>query len=312
MLRKSSPCLPQAPQPLAIGAAPNAENLLVAQAEAGGAGFEFGTAQYAPLLLEDGSGRFQVDVLGGTVRPRTFMIRFADIDPKTVSAIEEDLSVMSRIIAKTVKEKDDDAVTAMGMKIRSLPASGAQNLYLDGYGALLLFNVRFPLVEPAEAPEKETAKDAPDSTWEQAKRELYGPRELPASARVWTSHQAREEFDATKVTKLKESILKALKDGTNIRNLKPNEFITVVVSGPDYGVTRRVSRIVRSGKDDSTPNLPAINAYALASPNRWAVAAPGGGNSVMTLRAKKSDTDAFAKGSLTFDEFQKKVSIANY
>ena len=33
---------------------------------------------------------------------------------------------------------------------------------------------------------------------------------------------------------------------------------------------------------------------------------------VMTIRVKKSDADAFAKGNLTLDEFRKKARISNY
>jgi hypothetical protein len=271
------------------------------------------------------SGDFRYDGFGGTLRPRTLVIRSADLDQKAQSNLEEDLNVMSRIFAKALKEKggDEDALTAMGMKIRTLSISGQsgiQNMYLDGYGALFLMSVRFPLLPQPEAPEKEASKEPADSTWEEAKRELYGPKETGANVRTWeySSNKPREEYDAKKVAKLKESLLHALKNATNIRKLKSDDFITVAVAGADNVAVRTwalpsvYSSPERRKETELKDNVDRNVGNVVVRRGVRDVRGASGGETTMTIRVKKSDVDAFAKGSLTFEDFQKKASIATY
>src|SRR5207247_9731478 len=83
---------------------------------------------------------------------------------------------MSRILDKTVAKKlDDRGNRLMGINVLFAPGSGSiRKLYLEGYGALFLLNVNFPLLPPPEKAEATKEKSETDSTWEDAKQELYG------------------------------------------------------------------------------------------------------------------------------------------
>jgi hypothetical protein len=62
-----------------------------------------------------------------------------------------------------------------------------------------------------------------------------------------------------------------------------------------------------AGGVDPTTGLPAGQRAILADAGN-----SGMRNSIMTIRVKKSDVDAFAKGKLTLDEFRKKAGTAIY
>jgi hypothetical protein len=248
-------------------------------------------------------------VFAGNSRSRNLIISAGGADNKRFSNIEEDLNIMSRILAKSLKEKgvgrEKDDVTAMGMKIRALTLSGSssvQNIYLDGYGALFLLNVPFPLVAPAEPVETESKKEAEDSTWEEAKKELYGPRESGKRANWLNKSATTVPYDERKVEKLKSALIQSLKNASNIRDLKPEEFVTITVIGaPNTSAKGGDGLIVQQGKTRIT------------SARRFSIdgAAPQN-ETMMVLRAAKSDIDAFTQGKTGLDELQTKVKISNY
>jgi hypothetical protein len=258
---------------------------------------------------------------------RALIIRSTDTDPKTQANLEEDLAVMSRIFDKALAEKlgkQQSARTAMGINVYFTPGtSPIRSLYLDGYGALFMLNAGFPLLSPPARPEPQKEETPTGSTWEEAKRELYGQ---PAEARVAAGPV--EEYDESKVNQLKDALLEALKSATNIRNLKSDDSVTVCVFGgagaaPVRTRTSSTVRVVRmNGGAAPPPGYTASGTATLppgytAAPNeQWVMA--GGDNgapargTIMTIRVKKSDVDAFAKGRLNLDEFRKKASITAY
>jgi hypothetical protein len=196
----------------------------------------------------------------------------------------------------------------MGINVLFGPGSGSiRNLFLEGYGALFLLNVNFPLLPPPEKAQPTKEKSETDSTWEEAKQELYGQSDAWAQVgktlKFSMSPAPQQEYDKDKVDDLTESLLEALKNATNIRNLKADESITVCVFG---GVS------VAPGK---TWLKRAPNATD-ADRDEVLITEPGDGRpaygTIMTIRVKKSDADAFAKGKLNLDDFRKKASITTY
>lgn len=317
-LAQDAPTAPLAPVPLTVQDTVNAPPLILQPSPAAPADNLLNLAQAnveLPQAQPRGGGafvwnpldgQFSVNSVGGSARPRTLVIRSGGTDDKAFASVEEDLNVMSRILTKAVKEKtlEEDNVTAMGMTIRTLAVGGqsaVQNIYLDGYGALFLLNVRFPLLAPPKTADEETPKEAADSTWEEARQELYGSK-VSSSRRVWVGK--REEFDAKKVARLKDALLKALKNATNIRNVKSGEFITVVVAGADSGPRGRLA-VQKNGSQYNT-FAPRQFDYLIGGPRG------DDGESLMTLRVKKSDVDDFDKGNTDFDKFKAKVTIAVY
>src|SRR5262245_59979526 len=156
---------------------------------------------------------------------KPLVVRSSDMSPKDEANLEEDLAVMAHLLDKALDDLPTGqarARTAMGIDLFVAPNAGTiRSLYLEGYGALFLLNVGFPVVAPASSAQEE--KPTGDSTWEEARQELYGqsePQTLVAQG---------EEFSEEKVTRLKEGLLRALKNATNIRD--PEGDVTVCVMG---------------------------------------------------------------------------------
>ena len=231
----------------------------------------------------------------------TLVIRSSDLDSKSQSGLEEDLTVMSHILDKALEEKlssQPRARKAMGIDVVfSSSSSPVRSLYLEGYGAVFFLNVGFPLLAP---PKPEPKKEQPEtsSTWEEARQELYGQRGEPK-----LSTAPGEEYDQDKVDKLKDSILESLKNGSNIRDLKADDSITVCV----FGVAGRSGRVQSTARRTSTPTPLESYVYVIGD-------GKGGRTrgTVLTVRVRKSDAEAFAKGKFDLDEFRKKAKISAY
>jgi len=263
---------------------------------------------HADVAMEmAGDGNF---LLSRGAKPgRTLIIPGRDFSESTGNALEQDLNVMSRILEKAVERKsDDDHPKAMGIDVFSMgSSSGVRNLYLDGYGALFILKVRFPLTPPPKKTEENKTNEAINSTWAETHRELYGPRT------EWNEfgkgfHKAfgspPEEYDADKVARLKDSILEALKNAANIRHLKSDERVTVAVTGgigSADGFSKRVTSESRAGSGRIT----AYEAGSRAGDRRDESAT----QSVLTIQARKSEIDSLAKGKLTAEEFRKKAIV---
>ena len=109
------------------------------------------------------------------------------------------------------------------------------------------------------------------------------------------------DYEPERVAELKKNILEALKNASNIRNVKSDESITVAVTGPDNAPGSQVRRVFRDGRveRDVVTVMKADKALV-------------GEETHLIVRAKKADIDAFAKGKLTLDDFEKKASVVSY
>jgi hypothetical protein len=239
---------------------------------------------------------------------RTLIVRSSDHDPNEQANLEEDLAVMSRIFDKAVSGKpgDDQQIrTAMGIDVYFTSERGPlRNVYLDGYGALFMLNVSYPLLPPPAKSDEEKEKASGDSAWQEAREELFG--QVSDSIPV---DYVGEEYAAEKVNNLKNALLEALKDATNIRNLKPDDSITVCVFGsasarPAIYREQTTSSIARQG------NVPLLGSSAMGRLIGRDGAAMHG--TIMTIRVKKTDVDSFSKGKLNLVEFRKRASITIY
>jgi hypothetical protein len=224
-------------------------------------------------------------------------------DPKNASALSEDLTVMTRILEKAAGAKADGPPTASGIALFSFSQPNSPRaFYLDGYGAMFVLNVRFPLLAPDKRDDGGQTNDISNSEWEKAKDEVYGRRGALDDVRVKTAPS--EEFNAQRVENLKEQIVSDLVNAKNIRNLRPDDYVTVVVlgGGPRGGIPGPgiPARSVRGGTRGG-------------STRTWTeTAGETGAQSTMTLRVKKSDIDALAKSKLNTEDFQKTVSVQVY
>jgi hypothetical protein len=232
---------------------------------------------------------------------KALVIRSSESDPKEQPQLEEDLAVMSRILEKAASERSGGqpyGATAMGIDVFYTPAaSPLRSLYLDGYGALFMLNVGFPLLAPPQA-EGQQEKTEANSDWEDAKQELYGQR---GGGRAMAA--PGEPYDEERVNRLRDGLLESLKNATNIRGLKPDESITVCVfGGPSSGQPKARSYVKRSTGSSGARGAVAVSGW-VGSPMR---------QTIMTIRVKKSDADALAKGAMTPEAFRKRAHIVCY
>lgn len=239
----------------------------------------------------------------GDAIERPLIISSSSIDEEQVGNMEEDMNIMSRILEKATDDDDDDVDRkAMGIHLWAIGQGnkGARNLYLDGHGAIFFLNVNIPLAPTSAKPEPEEKKESASTSWERARRELYGRGEGEPEIFERKIRDA-EPYSAEKVTNLKNALIDSLKNATHIRGLKENETVTLVIQGASGG--SRVRAITGNGRRDGHGG-----SIAFSGAPGWAPAS----KSMMTLRAKKGDIDAFAKGRLDEDEFRKKVTVAAY
>lgn len=240
--------------------------------------------------------------------------------------INEDMNVMSRIFEKNLEQ---ERVTIFSSGI-FLPgrrnAYGAllgssrgqiQSMYLQGFGALFLLKVDFPLSPPPDEKEEqqqETQKaEQGDPVWRQIKQEIYEPEKIRRDRR---KDHRESQYNAEKVENLKTALIKTLKHAANIRCLKPDEsvILTVVGGGESTGVSIVTANgapgqvvVVQKGPDGAkTQKL--IQGNSLGALEDIGFSSPV----ILVLRTKKSDIDGFSKGDLDFDKFRQRVKLLTY
>jgi hypothetical protein len=246
------------------------------------------------------------------------VIPAAQMKVEDLAAITEDMTVMSRIFDKKLSQAQ--LITggswpelSFGLDQRSFGrSSGAiEAIYLDGYGALFLMKVNALLSPPPEAlEEKETEEEDTDPLWTQTIQEMYAPEEADRLRR--RTDRPEEKYDAEKVKELKETLIKTLKHAANIRTLKSDESVILSVTGKaGQSATRTTTRSYGLGGALSGRRRSSRRSYNM--PLRPVGAETGFSSpTVLTIRAKKSDIDAFANGTLSFDQFSQKTLLLSY
>jgi len=243
---------------------------------------------------------------------KVLVIPTTQIQPQDMVTLMEDMTVMCRIF---------DTKLAQSNLIPRLPIIGRvtfpnpfspdsqsmRAMYIQGYGALFMTTIDFPLSPPPQTEEQEkTEEEDADPVWEQVKQEIFLPQGATRRAPV----QPEEKYDPEKVENLKTTLIKALVHAANIRDLKPDESVILTVTGK----TGRSSSVVIQA-DSRT------NSYVISDKNNKTVRIYTGGlpdelanssQTVLIIRAKKSYIDALAQNKIDFDEFREKVQILSY
>jgi len=257
---------------------------------------------------------------------KVLVIPSTEIKTEEVVAITRDMQVMSHIFDKIFKgPRLIEGVFVDYGDFFGRGSRATQAIYLQGFGTLFVMEVDFPFTPPAESKEKPKDTKEADSVWNQAKREIFSPK-----ATVVGVKDQGEKYDAEKVEELKSRLIKALKHAANIRNLKSDEWIilTVIGRGRSYGGGYGVGGYGGGSYGGGGYGVGAYGgyggavnvkrSYSSAGRGRYTTTriVPGGvsvpSSTVLTIRAKKSDVDTFAKGDLDYDEFREKVQVLTY
>lgn len=259
------------------------------------------TSRLEDMLLKLREEAWQ-DSGGGTA----LVVPTAEIKPQDFIMIAQDLNIMSRVLDKKLYPGRKPpswsywpSVSARGKSFLSGDDHTTKGIYMQGYGALFLLKVDFLLSPPPPQvqQEKEIKEESVDPVWEQMKRDMYEPEE----ARGRQAERPEEKYDAERVESLKITLARALKHAANIRALKPDEIVILtVISGTSQPTAASlVTRVYSSTNSRSS--------YIATEPRT--AGSDYSSHIVLTIRAKKSDIDAFAKGDLDFDQFRQRTQM---
>ena len=254
-------------------------------------------------------------------RGGVLVIPSAEMKVENLVGITEDMSVMSRIIDKKVSQSN--LVTSRGRRLVDFninPFLGSGNrateaIFLEGYGALFLMEINILLSAPPEMQQKEKTKEDTDPVWSQMRQEMYEPEEARRSR---TNDRPEEKYDAEKVETIKTNLIKTLKHATNIQALKPEQLVILTVIGDRHEPAATITQSYSYGR--TSPNYRgSSSSYGRRSDSRTGSrrivqTAPEAETdsivpTVLTICAKKSDIDAFAKGELDYDQFRQRTGI---
>lgn len=242
------------------------------------------------------------------------VIPSAEMETKDLLTINEDINVMSRIF-ETNMQKARMAPTGGSLFMDDMPLVGAlfsnrgrspmQSLYLEGYGAVFLMKVDFPLSAPPQAPQPDEPEkeEEGDKVWRDTRIRMYEPEKLTKRK----DDNSTVQYDAQKVENLKTTLIKALKHAANIRNLKTDESVVLSITG-SYTVSSGVKSMRFVPNSDQVVVVDRNNittTYKVDSSGKAGLGAP----MVLTIRAKKADIDSFAKGDLDLEQFRQRVGM---
>jgi len=224
-------------------------------------------------------------------------------EPQTLARINEDLSVMARIIAKNLSEAGesidptaDNAVLwdlyrtqtfyrsdGLGPHIL-FPSALPKPMYIGGFGAAFFLQVDFPLLAPPQAPEQTKPAEQTDPVWAQTRRSLYEPSTVPVDQAGPSS--GPEPYSRERVDALQSNLVATLKHAANIRDLEATSWLLMVVQGTAQPTSA-----------EEPSGAAWIGPY---------------GKTVLTIRARKGDVDQYATGKLDQTQFEQRVQIVTY
>ncbi len=270
------------------------------------------------------------------------MIPTAPVDPTMLTEVKEDMGVMLQIL----REKLSEPRTILGVLYDFGEFFGSEGrqveaLYLQGYGALFVMEVSFPLSsakDPGSADGNEPGQPV-DPVWQRARQRLYAP---PGAA--YRTRKATAQTDPESFEQFKQDMVKTLKHAANIRHLESDESVVLTIVGQNeepagaygrmrgrgpYGGGGPYGGSVAGGGYSSgggfsssggaTSTYSDSRSYSTTSGRtrssrgggRWPDTA-GAASTVLTIQAIKADIDAFAQGDLDFEQFSDMVKTFSY
>ena len=225
-------------------------------------------------------------------------IRFSPTESKATQEMDEDLATMGVLIDQAI----DEPQSAMGIDMVFTSGSrSVRGMYIEGAGALYMIKVNFPVLGPEKVEEKAEEKPA-DSDWDKARQALRGQK---PSVEWESGSRSSIQFDPKQVEALKKILLNTMKNGANFRHLKPDEHLSFAVFGHPSPIRATMHRNKLS---ENKPSASRSGTYSVV----WSNNGSEQQGTVMTLKARRADIDAFAKGRMDYDAFAGKVIMTTY
>jgi hypothetical protein len=285
--------------------------------------------------------------VGPVAGRKVLVVPDEEVKPEELAAITEDMQIMSHILDERFKETRrvqgvfTDFGDFFGRDNRQTEAT-----YLQGYGVLFSMEVNFAFSLPPKQQEQqaEQTDENVDSTWQKARQQVFSPEE----SRSPGGSDSAEEYNSQMVEELKRDLITTLKHAANIRGVQPDEWIILTVigggrqaggfggggfmmggmggmyGGSAYGGTTS-GGMGGFGGGYSVSGGSSGFGGGMAGGGGGMMGGMGGFSepsvfsemgvspaTVLTIRAKKSDIDAFAKGEQDYEQFRQKVQIFTY
>ena len=269
----------------------------------------------------------------GTNR-RTMVLPTGTTDPQSLAQTHEDLVVMHRLLTKALSSKTNNK--EFGFRFNSDDRQ-VDAMYLEGYGAVFLLNVDYPLVETPKHEKPAPEAEPKDPTWDSERRTALGedtgePNTFGGQEWGEDARAAAPEFNPDRVNRLQTRMIETLKHAANIRNLKPEDDVIVVIAGRSqprivaFSKTKPVAfgggevNVIGGGGNGITvsprvavtpgaPKPPIARSTVTFEGGTALIASDRGSQSSMVLRVKKSSVDALSNGKLDADGFKAAVKI---
>jgi hypothetical protein len=229
----------------------------------GGGGFSGGNA-YASGRSGTYSTRLNSIVARSTGSPAT-VVAFEPMKPKEMEEMQEDLKVFGLILYRGLERALGDRSTEYKLGVPMLLQGEHRVLqanYLEGFGVIAKMTVPFPVAANEGEAKTKRESGAPMTEWEKARRALFGADgELDSRGGAGSEVP---EYDEKLVATLKKQMYESIKNGSNLRHVKPDEWISVVIVGavaPVEGAGSRTQgsilaiRIKKSGLDGSLEDI---------------------------------------------------------
>jgi hypothetical protein len=244
------------------------------------------------------------------------VVNFGQINPERQGQIGEDLEVMSLLLEKKL-EQSFGSMPTIHLGIPMLVRRGAppvQSMFLEGYGAIFLIHVNFPLAGSPE-PAKTKTEEPRNSEWESIRSQLHGEtgagnnfQYTPDGYQTAPTHSG---FSQERVEAVEDQLIRSLKYASNIRGLSPQDFVVLSVRGTGSGGlrVRTITANAAGGGAGGQNMLGTMGGFVGSSS---IVELAGEAETFLSLRAKKSDINAFASGEMKFEDFKAQVAKASY
>jgi hypothetical protein len=233
------------------------------------------------------------------------VIQFSSTNQTLVQDWEEDLSVMTHILEDSLQRaaNEDLADIRLGIPMIVTKNRSVRSMYLEGFGGIFMIKVNFPVVPPSKAEDEKSEHS--ESEWDKALQELHS-RARQAS---WMAGNVESgaDYDSDQVDTLRKELVHALKNASNFRHLTSSEYVSITVFGSPNSGKKASKTTIRRKKTDAAEALSKEASHDQATRTRSART-----GTVLTLRVKKSDVDAFAKGTVDYDAFEQKVATNSY
>jgi hypothetical protein len=189
----------------------------------------------AEVAMKEAQSQLRLRLAGALSRSgagTVLTVPTAETKPEELTKMVEDMAVMSRIFDKALTREHladgaDIPLLGEGRNLRRFYADRAgtiASLCIQGYGALFMVDVDFPL-SPAPQVQEDPNEERADQLWKETQREIYAPER----AMRLEKQEQPETYDAKKVEDLKQTLIETLRHAANIRTLKPDESVIVTV-----------------------------------------------------------------------------------